>query len=143
MIYADTSVLVALLVNDSNTENALDLLNLLKRPLAFNRLLKLEIGNALQLNHTANKLNERDISIAELMIDNLVKVNKWVEVEPDWDRVFDRARGLSKAYTKQTNSRSLDILHVASAMELNARQFFSFDVRQNKLAELAGLRVIS
>lgn len=142
MIYADTSVLVALLVNDSNTTKALELLTSMRRPLVFNRLLKLELGNALQLNLSAKKLKARDVSVAELLIEDLIKSNRWIEVEPDWERVFDRARGLSKAHTKQTYSRSLDILHVACAMELQVRKFFSFDDRQCQLAERAGLSVV-
>ncbi len=135
-------MLVALLVNDSNTEKALVVAQSLTKPLVFNRLLKLELGNSLQLSLADRNLNERDISVAELMIDNLVNANKWVVVEPEWERVLDRARGLSSAHTRQTYSRSLDILHVACAMELQARHFFSFDKRQKRLAELAGLSVI-
>jgi predicted nucleic acid-binding protein len=36
----------------------------------------------------------------------------------------------------------LDILHVASALSIKAKQFMTFDDRQSKLASLAGLRLI-
>lgn len=142
MIYADTSVLVAILVNDSNTAEALDILSYLRKPLAYNRLLKLEIGNALRLKLANRILRDRDVSEAEHTAEEYVNTNRWVEVEPIWERVLDRARGLSMYYTKQTHSRSLDIMHVACAMELQVSHFVSFDVRQRDLAEKVGMRVI-
>jgi hypothetical protein len=38
--------------------------------------------------------------------------------------------------------RSLDIVHVAGAVELEFRYFATFDVRQQQLARVAGLKVI-
>jgi predicted nucleic acid-binding protein len=37
-------------------------------------------------------------------------------------------------------NRTLDTLHVASALELKAERFWTFDDRQAKLARAAGLR---
>ncbi len=38
--------------------------------------------------------------------------------------------------------RSLDVLHVASAIELGLRVFVTFDVRQQELARSAGLKLL-
>lgn len=48
------------------------------------------------------------------------------------------ADGLSE---KQPGQRTLDLLHVASAVTLKAEVFLSFDGRQAALAKTAGLRV--
>lgn len=49
---------------------------------------------------------------------------------------------LSRLHTPITGTRSLDVLHIASALELNARHFVTYDHRQAKLATLCGLKVI-
>jgi predicted nucleic acid-binding protein len=56
-------------------------------------------------------------------------------------RTFQRAQGLSRAHSRVIGCRSLDILHVASAIEIGAKIFWTFDGRQNELARQAGLKV--
>lgn len=60
-----------------------------------------------------------------------------------WRAALDRASELSRKYTPTLGTRSLDVLHVACALELKVRYFLTFDTRQRQLAELTGLRVIS
>jgi hypothetical protein len=54
--------------------------------------------------------------------------------------VWVRASDLSARHTTRIGCRSLDILHVAAALELGAVRFLSFDGRQRQLARRAGLR---
>lgn len=51
------------------------------------------------------------------------------------------AERLSELYTDTGVHRSMDILHVATAIELGAEEFLTFDLNQKKLAEAEGLRV--
>jgi predicted nucleic acid-binding protein len=60
-----------------------------------------------------------------------------------WRAALDRASELSRKHTPTLGTRSLDVLHVACAMELKLRRFLTLDTRQQKLAKLARLRVIS
>jgi predicted nucleic acid-binding protein len=60
----------------------------------------------------------------------------------DFPAVFHRAESLSAAHTPLIGSRSLDILHVASALTLGCSRFASFDRRQRMLARKAGLRIL-
>jgi len=53
-----------------------------------------------------------------------------------------RAEGLVAAYSEQLGVRSLDVIHVASALELKCREFVTADVRQGELAEACRLKVI-
>ena len=57
------------------------------------------------------------------------------------DEVHKKARQLSDRHTPVLGTRSLDLLHVAAALLLGAREFFSFDERQRKAAVHEGLRV--
>jgi predicted nucleic acid-binding protein len=60
-----------------------------------------------------------------------------------WRGALERASELSQKYTPELGTRSLDVLHVACALELKLRRFLTFDTRQQQLAKRTGLRVIS
>jgi hypothetical protein len=59
-----------------------------------------------------------------------------------WRAALKRAADLSRTHTPNLGCRSLDVLHVASALELGLRYFLTFNRRQQRLAELAGLKLI-
>ncbi len=141
MIYADTSVLVSLVTRDSNSDLAIDLFKNGKSPVFFNRLLKLEACNAIQLMIAASEMTLGNAEKAESRITHFIKSGILVTEEPDWSRVFDRSMGLSRAHTSVIRARSFDILHVAAAAELGAKKFWTFDKRQKALASQTGLRV--
>lgn len=64
----------------------------------------------------------------------------WLEVEMP-QIVFEVSVRLAKQYVPRVGGRTLDTLHVASALELGAERFWTFDERQSKLAKVAGLKV--
>jgi len=55
------------------------------------------------------------------------------------ERAFEVCAQLAHQYAARLGVRTLDTLHVASALELEAEQFWTFDQRQAKLARAAGL----
>ncbi len=57
-------------------------------------------------------------------------------------RGVERAAELSERYTPKLGTRSLDVLHVACALELGLGRFLTFDVRQQQLAMAAGLKTV-
>lgn len=64
----------------------------------------------------------------------------WREVDlPNqaWETCIDLAR----RYGPLLGVRTLDSLHVASALELRAEKFWTFDDRQARLAEMVGLDI--
>jgi predicted nucleic acid-binding protein len=63
----------------------------------------------------------------------------WVAVTLP-DTIFDVCARLGRRYGARLGLRTLDTLHVASAIELKARRFWTFDERQKKLARAAGLK---
>jgi len=62
-----------------------------------------------------------------------------VIVPGPWPQIHAAAERLSELYTEANGHRSIDILHVATAIELGAREFLTFDANQKKLAEAEGL----
>jgi predicted nucleic acid-binding protein len=62
-------------------------------------------------------------------------------VPVDWAKVISTAEQLSAKHTISGGHRGFDILHVATALELGAKHFLTFDARQSALAKAAGLKV--
>ena len=60
-----------------------------------------------------------------------------------WRRALDRTAELSRAHTITLGTRTLDVLHVASALELGARTLVTYDTRQAALAKAVGLKTLA
>lgn len=141
LIYAESSVLASLVMRDSNSAKAIELTAEQDAPYLFNHLLKLEICNAIRLNVASGAMDEVGAAKCERQVESLQRSGKWKMMEPDWERVFQRSVGFSRAHTSSFRTRSFDILHVAAAVELGAKEFWSFDKRQRSLARAVGLRI--
>lgn len=59
-----------------------------------------------------------------------------------WRAALNGAAELSQRHTPKLGTRSLDVLHVACALELKLPHFLTFNGRQQQLAAAAGLKVI-
>lgn len=55
------------------------------------------------------------------------------------ERAWSRSVTLAAKHGPEFGVRALDSLHVACALELGAERFWTFDERQRRLAEAAGL----
>ena len=71
-------------------------------------------------------------TLARLMDD--VRRGRWQLPRYALSDVYRKAEELSGKHAASTGCRSLDILHVAGAVVLGARDFLTFDARQGKLA---------
>lgn len=60
----------------------------------------------------------------------------------NWDAIYRRALRLSRKHAKRLHVRSLDLLHVAAAVEMGASEFLSFDERQLKAAAAEKLVIL-
>jgi predicted nucleic acid-binding protein len=56
------------------------------------------------------------------------------------DHIFERSRQVSSQTTAKYGTRAADILHVAAAIELKAESFYSFDIKQRRLAQMVRLK---
>ncbi len=64
----------------------------------------------------------------------------WLET-PLPENAFELCANLGRRYGAKLGVRTLDSLHVASALELKADRFWTFDERQGKLAKAMGLKI--
>lgn len=112
-------------------------------PLAFIWLHQLEFRNALRLRVFRGEITavQRDASLNMMLAD--LGGSVLATVTPPLTEVMTEAERLSALHSETLGTRSLDILHVASAVVLGLSEFLSFDTRQTRLAKAAGLNVPS
>ncbi len=67
------------------------------------------------------------------------KAGLWIEISLP-EMAFETCVKLAQRDVARLGTRTLDSLHVASAMELKADAFWTFDQRQAKLAGAGGLK---
>jgi predicted nucleic acid-binding protein len=137
-IYADSSFFVSLYIPDQHSPQARRLLR------QHARIWLTPLHRAEWTHAVARRLFQRDISDGEAQtlyatFEHDCKGRLWVEVGMP-EMAFERCIQLAKQHATRAGMATLDTLHVASALELGAERFWTFDERQAKLARAAGLR---
>jgi predicted nucleic acid-binding protein len=122
MIYADTSFIASCYVDDINTEKALEYLAKIAPRLPFVFLHWPEIARAIAAKSVDS---EGDWDAIKSDIDSGVKL---FSANLDAERTGRRAAGLMRNFYPRWNKlRSLDVMHVAAAVESGSKVFLSFD----------------
>ena len=139
--YADTAFLCSLHAPDAHTGRVVAWLQRPRAPLPFTGLHRLEFRNALRLRVFRKEITpeQRELAIQAMLSD--IAADVFAYAEPSWPEVLLEAERLSGGHSETIGTRCLDILHVASALVLGAKDFLTFDTRQGTLAKAAGLRV--
>jgi predicted nucleic acid-binding protein len=139
--YPDSSFLVSLHRADALHDAALAFMGKAALSLAFTPLHRVEVRNALRNATASGAMTATDCRLAFRQIDDDLRDGLLVHIPVDWTDVFRRADELSEKHAATDGQRTIDLLHVALALECGAKTFLSFDVRQRKLAKAAGLKV--
>lgn len=138
---ADTSFLFSLYGNDAHTPRAVAWMRSQRSALTITALSEYELGNALRFSEFRKGIAPGEAALF------------WAQFEADrasgrlqlqvcnLAAVIDEAKRLSATHTLAGGHRGFDILHVAAALILEARQLLTFDGNQKKLAEAEGLVV--
>jgi predicted nucleic acid-binding protein len=100
---------------------------------------RLEIVNGICLAAFRHLITDEASSDALASFDEDCDGGRYVEVDVPWRATLRRAVEISRRYTPRLGGRSLDVLHVATALELGLRRFVTFDHRQQRLARTTGL----
>ena len=139
--FADTGFLASLYLKESTSAAARAAIQAAGVVLPFTPLVELELRNSLN-----RAVQRQRITMAQ-------RDALWQDVETDIAGGFlvptpvasghlhDKARQLSDRHTPALGTRSLDLLHIAAALHLESKIFFSFDDRQRKAAASEGLKV--
>jgi predicted nucleic acid-binding protein len=139
--YFDTSALVAMYVSEAHSRAARREAQAVGQ-VPLTPLHDLELGNALRLLRGRQLIDDHQLEQLSHHVAEDRDAGRLVETSVDLHRVFERARELSVACSVRFLCTSLDILHVASALELECRRFISGDERQLTLAKEMGLEIV-
>jgi len=141
VVYVDTSVIVKLYIKEEHSRYTSNWLKKNNEAIPLTSFHELELINAIHLKQfrTEITLDESRLIISRLEEHEISGV--YYRPQLDWSAIFIHAIDLSKKHSASIGSRSLDILHVASALLINADRFLTLDDRQTKLATLAGLKI--
>jgi predicted nucleic acid-binding protein len=139
IVYADSSFLVSIYVLDSHSPEAIERLAGSPRLLvtSFHRA---ELANAFYQNVFRSTLTRFEAARAWKRFEGDLEARVFETVHfPDsaWDATITLARRCCASL----GVRTLDTVHVAAALELGADHFWTFDDRQARLAEAAGLDI--
>ncbi len=143
--YPDTSFLCALYRMQANSRSAAKHFAAMSEPLSVASPLLYEFRQSTRWQvylHGKDPLKGFDRSTAQAALAILqanIAGGALIVVPVDWADIAGIAEGLSSRYTWTGGYRGFDILHVATALHLGARQFLTFDVNQMKLAKAEGL----
>lgn len=143
--YPDTSFLCALYRTQDNSRQALAYRARLNEPLHVTRLLLWEFRQSVRFQayrHSHNRQVGYPLHEAEKMISDLnedLQNGLVISVEVDFIDILVTGERISKSRTFAGGHRSFDILHVATALELGAKEFLTFDANQITLAKAEGL----
>jgi hypothetical protein len=101
---------------------------------------QLEVVNALQLQHFRKQMTAKETWMTLEAFDDDLRSGRF-EVRMIPESVYPRARRLALQTTARLGTRTSDLFHIASALELRADGFFSFDKQQRALAKTVQLRL--
>jgi predicted nucleic acid-binding protein len=139
--YPDSSFLFSLLAKDNHTLGASRYMVNAANPLFFTPLHRVEVRNALRNAVGRKEISEQECRMAFGLIEHDLHEKLFVHTAVEWTNVFRWADELSEKHASQRGQRTIDLLHVAIALECRATIFLSFDQRQRRLAQAAGLKV--
>jgi len=144
--YPDTSFLYGFYLKQSNSPAVATYAATMQEPLHLTELLQYEFRQSLRFQVWRRAADPRegiapadaDAALAQLEADLASGV---AVLEPcNHSEVLRIADDLSKRHAAKAGCRSFDILHVATALQLGAKLFLSFDDKQRQLAAAEGLK---
>lgn len=141
VIACDTSFLFALYGNDAHSPKAVAWSARNTRVLHLNSLTHFEFGNAIRFSEFRKAIPPGAAAQYWADFEAAIAQGRLIVATSNLADVVDEAKRLSTTHTLSGGHRGFDILHVASALRMNATHFLTFDGNQKKLAEAEGLAV--
>ena len=141
MVYVDTSVIVKLYIREEYSRDASVWLKKNNEAIPLTSFHELELINTIQLKQFRSEIAPDEARLIMSRFEKHEIIGIYYRPPLDWSAMFIHAIDLSKKHSASIGARSLDILHVASALSINSDRFLTLDERQIKLALLAGLKI--
>jgi predicted nucleic acid-binding protein len=141
-IYADPSALLKLYLKEPESRAMAAWRRKIGDPLLVTHHGRVELTNGIGLAAYRGFITGKVYDAALAALDDDFDQGRYKQGDVLWRATLKRAGELSRKHTRTIGCRSLDILHVASALELDFKHFATFDTRQQQLARAAGLKII-
>jgi predicted nucleic acid-binding protein len=138
-IYVDSSFVVSIYISDAHSLEADRRLGKHRGPW-LTPLHVSEFVHAVEQSVFRGRISALESQELYLNFEQDCRIGVWTRIDLP-EKTFELAIHLARAHVARIGTRTLDTLHVASALELSAQQFWTFDDRQKKLAKAAGLKV--
>ncbi len=142
-IYADPSALLKLYLHERESAGMSAWRAKIKGPLPITHHGRVEVANGICLAAHRGEITPEALADTLASFEEDFTMGFYRQADLLWRATLNRAASLSCAYSAKLGTRSLDVLHVASALELELRCFVTFDSRQQKLACAVGLKLIA
>ena len=138
-IYADTSFFVSLYLPDTHSTEARR--RIAGRPrLWLTPLHRVEWTHAVYQHVFQRKISGREAQQLSRQFEQDREAGLWQEMGVP-ETAFEISIQIAHRHVSRLGARTLDSLHVASAMALKADYFWTFDNRQSGLAQAEGLKL--
>jgi len=141
VLYVDTSVIVKLYIKEEYSLEVSHWIRKNNEAIPLTRFHELEFTNAIYLKQFRTEMTNEQALLVLAKFDEHQRRGVYYRPQINWTDTINSALDLSQSHTKTTGSRSLDIMHVASALAIKANRFLTLDKRQSALADLAGLTI--
>jgi predicted nucleic acid-binding protein len=141
-IYADASSVLKLYLHEPDSQAMTAWCARLRGSLAVTLFGRVEIVNAIGLALARGFLSRPAHEAALAALDDDFMQGRLMLANIQWRSALRLADEIGRKRTPALACRTLDILHVASALTLDCRHFLTFDIRQRKLAEATGLKSV-
>jgi predicted nucleic acid-binding protein len=137
--YVDTSFIVSLYVTDSHSVDSRHRIRTLSA-VWWTPLHSAEWAHAIAQQVFRGTLSSAEAQEVYSELEDDRAAGSWPDIGLP-DHAFDLCAELARRYGPKLGVRTLDSLHVACALELQAEHFWTFDERQAKLAKAEGLKI--
>jgi len=141
VLYVDTSVIVKLYIKEEYSLEVSHWIRKNNEAIPLTRFHELEFTNAVYLKQLRTEMTKEQVLFVLSKFDEHQRRGVYYRPQINWVDTINLALDLSQSHTKTAGSRSLDIIHVASALAIKANRFLSLDKKQSALADLAGLTI--
>ena len=141
-LYFDSGVLVKLYVREEFSDAVARFLAERREAVVINDLHEIEIRNALRLKRFRVEIDDEQLAASMAMLSSDLAAHRLIRIGLDWQSVFAEAERLSATATTGTGVRTIDLLHVAAALNREASGLVSLDHRQRAAARFAGLGLV-
>ena len=135
-------MLVKLYVREESSDDVTGFVVRQGKSVAVNRLLELEIRNALRLKRFRDEIGDGQLAASLGMIAADFAARRLIRHEVDWRAIHDEAERLSATVSAKVGVRTIYLIHIAAALSQMATGLVSLDRRQCAAASVAGLQVV-